>query len=373
MTDWPIFSRLARGIAITLIIASLVGSMRALGWFEPLRLAMMDTLYGEPVESLLSGGDVVLQGELEAILTYVFLAFMVSLGVTLVDVGLVSAIFMLLLAVGYFAYASEISLAGRRVVADLFFPSLTLLVTYGAHIVARLDASSRRRRRLESRFRMHVSPQLMQLLVASDDPSIEEPVGETREITILFTDIRGFTSISEKYPPGYVVHTLNEHLDVMVRIVFGHGGYINKYMGDGLMALFNAPMEQEDYAWQAVQTASELLEAARYLGREGRLIPIPFEYGIGVATGEVVVGNVGGAGRFEYTAIGDRVNLASRLVGMALPGQILMDERTFQLVAGRVEVRHLPGVTIKGREEDPTIYRLMGLKDEPKRRGLLRF
>jgi len=372
MSERSLFSRLARGIAITLIVASLVGSMRALGWFEPVRLAMMDALYGEPVGALLSGGDAVLQSELEAILTYVFLAFLVSLSVTLVDVGLVSAVFTLLLAVGYFAYASEIGLADRRVVVDLFFPGLTLLVTYGAQVIARLDTASRRRRRLESRFRMHVSPQLMQLLVASDDPAIEEPVGETREITILFTDIRGFTSISEKYPPGYVVHTLNNHLDVMVKIVFGHGGYINKYTGDGLMALFNAPMEQEDFAWQAVQTASELLEAARYLGREGSLIPIPFEYGIGIATGEVVIGNIGGAGRLEYTAIGDRVNLASRLVGMALPGQILMDERTYQLVAGRVEVRHLPGVTIKGREEDPVIFRLMGLKAEPKRRGLFR-
>lgn len=371
MSKWRLLLRLGRNSAIAVVVAGLVGGMRALGWFDQLRRATT-SLLGDSIATLLSRRELFPQGDTEAILTLAFLAFLVGLGVTLVDVGLVSALYTALLAVGYFAYARGIVLGSRHVVADLFFPALTLLLTYAALVVARINADSRRRYRLESRFRKHVSPQLMDLLIASNDPAIVEPVGQTREIAILFTDIRGFTSIAEKYPPGYVVHTLNEHFDVMVEIVFRHGGYINKYTGDGLMALYSAPLEQPDFAWQAVQTALELLEAARRLSWEKSLIPIPFEYGIGIASGEVVVGNIGGAGRLEYTAIGDKVNLAARLVGMALPGQALVDERTYELVSDRVEAKLVSGVAVKGRQEDVNIYRLMGAKVEPKRRGLFR-
>jgi adenylate cyclase len=316
------------------------------------------------LDTLLYNRELTIQSDEEVLYTTVFLAFLVALGVTLVGVGPLSALYTALLGVAFYSYAKEIIFDTRNVVPDLFSPSLAALLTYGASILISIRAERRHRRALEARFSKHVSPQLMDLLVASDDRSIVERTGFIREITVLFTDIRGFTTIVEEHPPSIIVDMLNRHFDVMVQIVFRYSGYINKYMGDGLMALYNAPLKQEDHAWRAVQTAFDLQAAARRLSRERRLQHDPFEYGFGIATGEAVVGNVGGAGRLEYTAIGDCVNLSARIVALAQPGEILIDATTYELVADRVETELLSGIRLKGKKDEQLIYKLTGLKSK---------
>lgn len=316
------------------------------------------------VDTLLRRRELVPQKEVADFTTIFAVALLVAVGVATLGVSLGALYTVVVVGLYVFVVAGLLLFDGQHVIPDLLFPTLGAVVTYGVDLLVRFNDERQRRLRLQMRFSKHVSPQLMELLAASDDPAIIQPIGQSREITILFTDIRGFTTISERFPPDDVVSTLNRHFDEMVGIVFRHSGYIDKYTGDGLMALYNAPLEQETFALSAVRTAAELIEAAQRLSREKGPIPEPFEYGIGIASGEVVVGNVGGADRLEYTAIGDEVNLSARLVGIAAPGQVLMDERTYQLVADKVEAKPITGIQVKGKAEELTVYELQRLKGE---------
>ncbi len=187
--------------------------------------------------------------------------------------------------------------------------------------------------------------------------------GERRAITAFFTDIRGFTKLSEINPPEWVVEVLNTYHAMAVAEVRSHRGIVDKYMGDGVMALFNTPLlEEEEHAWQAVQTAwvlKETLEAYhRHTALEEQL-----SVGIGICTGEAVVGNVGVKDRMEYTAIGNPVNIAFFLQGQAQPGQILLCHTTWEAVQDRVLVNPLEALRIKGQQFPTRIYELAGLVD----------
>jgi PAS domain S-box-containing protein len=186
---------------------------------------------------------------------------------------------------------------------------------------------------------------------------------ERRTITILFTDIRGFTGFSEINPPERVIEVLNNYLTLCEAAVRFNWGIVDKYMGDAVMTLFNTPLlEREDHAWRAVRMAwilKKAVEAYHHdIAPEERLF-----LGTGIYTGTVVVGNVGTEDRMEYTAVGDTVNLAKRLQESARPGQILISHQTWQMVRGRVQVNALPAIRVKGRQAFTRIYELTGLID----------
>jgi PAS domain S-box-containing protein len=186
---------------------------------------------------------------------------------------------------------------------------------------------------------------------------------ERRVITVLFADIRGFTSFSEVTPPEQVMEVLNNYLTLAEAAVRFNWGIVDKYMGDAVMALFNTPLlEREDHAWQAIQMAWTLKSAIEAYHQE-----IPPEerlfLGIGICTGEVVVGNVGTKDRMEYTAVGDTVNVAQRLQETAKPGQILISHTTWEMMRDRVKANALPAIRVKGRQAFTRIYELTGLLD----------
>jgi adenylate cyclase len=186
---------------------------------------------------------------------------------------------------------------------------------------------------------------------------------ERRIITVLFTDIRGFTTFSEVNPPERVMEVLNNYLTLCEAAVRFNWGIVDKYMGDAVMALFNTPLlEHADHAWQAVRMAWTLREAIKayhqYIAPEEQL-----SLGIGICTGEVVVGNLGTEDRMEYTAVGDTVNLAQRLQESARPGQILISHETWGLVQNRVKVNALPSIRVKGRQAFTRIYELTEVID----------
>jgi PAS domain S-box-containing protein len=186
---------------------------------------------------------------------------------------------------------------------------------------------------------------------------------ERRTITTLFADIRGFTSFSEINPPEQVIEVLNNYRFLTQAAVRFNWGIVDKYIGDEIMALFNTPLlELEDHAWQAVRMAWTLQQAVRayheYVPPEEQL-----SLGIGICTGEVVVGNVGTEERMEYTAIGDAVNLAKRLQDTARPGQILISHETWQRVQDWVRVKALAPIQVKGRQAFTRIYEVTGLID----------
>lgn len=172
--------------------------------------------------------------------------------------------------------------------------------------------------------------------------------GETRHVTMLFCDIRGFTSITESMPPPEVIDLLNEHMTALTAVAYEHGGMVDKFVGDLIMVLFGAPLSTGEDAIRAVQCALSMLRVRRELNQTSKH---SIEMGVGIATGTVVAGCMGSDQRLSYTVLGTRVNLASRLCDIAQAGEVVMDEETWQEVRSLVQAQPMPPVRLKGFSE----------------------
>jgi class 3 adenylate cyclase/CHASE2 domain-containing sensor protein len=246
-----------------------------------------------------------------------------------------------------FGYVAAIVLLAQQLgwLADPLYAPLAILGSAGSALSARYLIEERERRKLEGIFGRYVDPKVLSELIALQSANELPMGGERREITVLFADVRGFTTSSEKMPAERVVALLNEFTERCTRIVFEHGGTVDKYIGDCVMAFWNAPAPVENHAERAVDAALHLLEEP---GVSGDLGPV----GIGVFTGEAVVGNVGGSGQVSYTAIGDTVNTASRLCSAAPARALLIGETTWrQLRQKPAGAERLEPLHVKGREE----------------------
>lgn len=189
--------------------------------------------------------------------------------------------------------------------------------------------------------------------------------GEECEVTVLFSDIRSFTSIAEQKTPKEVLTLLNIYFTRMSSIVEEHGGVVDKYIGDAIMALFGAPLKHGDHADRAFLTALKMTAALEEINREfnSQGLP-PLDIGIGINTDKVMVGNMGSQDRLNYTAIGDGVNVASRLEGLtktkAFEAKIIISEQSLKKARGKYITRHLGQANIKGKSKAETIYALLG-------------
>ena len=192
----------------------------------------------------------------------------------------------------------------------------------------------------------------------NDQYPVDGDVGEERDVTVLISDIRGFTPLTEQLGAADVVTLLNEYFTLLVDVVMAEDGVIDKFMGDAMLCYFGAPVAQADHRERAVRTGIRILEAlARWNGERAARGLAPIATGIGIATGRVIVGNIGSSQRMEYTAIGDAVNLASRLCGKADPGQIVVTDLVREAVQ---DPRFSPGgsVPVKGFAQLVPIHRL---------------
>jgi adenylate cyclase len=192
--------------------------------------------------------------------------------------------------------------------------------------------------------------------------------GESLEVTILFTDIRSFTTLSEKMDPQQLVGLLNEYFTEMVGIVMEMDGVVDKYIGDAIMAVFGAPVPKPEDPVNAVRAAVHMRRALQHLNNRLAERGIPaLRTGIGIHTGPVVAGNIGSERRMEYTVIGDAVNLASRLESNTkdLGCNVLISEDTYEKVKHVVQARQVKEITVKGRKQPVMTYEVLGLQGEP--------
>ena len=187
--------------------------------------------------------------------------------------------------------------------------------------------------------------------------------GVRREVSVLFADVRGFTSYSEKHSAEDVTRTLNEYFQVVVEVIAAHEGVLDKFIGDGIMVVFGAPAPQPDHALRAVLTGLEMQAALNSLNlKRAQRGDDPIAIGIGVNTGIVVSGNLGSIERMEFTVIGDTVNLAARLEGRAAQGQVLIGQNTYDKVRERVLAEHLGALPVKGKQAPVEIWLVKGIK-----------
>ena len=212
-------------------------------------------------------------------------------------------------------------------------------------------------RTIRETFERYVSAHVVERLLA--DPTQVSLGGKQQMVTILFADLRGYTSLAETLSPHQLVDVLNGHLNVAAQAVLAYDGIISQYAGDLVMAIFNAPLPQEDHALRAARAALRLRQGmADY--HAGLPPELRMDYGVGIASGEAVVGNIGAKELLHYTAIGDTVNLAQRLEEIAGGGEVLLTEHTYRLLddAGiRIEPKGL--TQIRGRSGQVTIYTLL--------------
>jgi adenylate cyclase len=216
-----------------------------------------------------------------------------------------------------------------------------------------------RARRIRRTFEQYVAPRVVERLLS--DPDTARLGGTRREVTTLFADIRGFTTFGERQPPETLVEVLNRYLSLAADVILSEEGTLDKYFGDGVMAVFNAPLSQPDHTLRAVRAALAIREAVLEMHPQ---LPEPhrLQFGIGITSGMSVIGSIGSNRMKNYTAIGDCVNLASRLQRSASHGEILLGGEAYQKVAPHVEGRDLGIVEIRGHIEPIRVFRVCGLR-----------
>ena len=247
----------------------------------------------------------------------------------------------------------------------IVYPSLALGLTFVGVTVFRFLTEERQRMFTKRAFQQYVSPEVVDRIIA--DPTALQFGGEIRNLTVLFTDIRGFTTFSESHDPHDVVAALREHLTRLTECVLTAGGTLDKYIGDAVMAIFGAPVHQPDHAVRACRAALRMAEAAADLNAkwtaEGKE---PLNIGVGINTGDMVVGNLGSEQVFSYTVTGDAVNLAARAESLnkdyAAAKAVIITEYTYEAAKDAIEARPLGEVKVKGKTKPVLIYELVAMK-----------
>jgi adenylate cyclase len=318
-------------------------------------------------KSLLAQPPYALPLELTAalLLGLLVIAFAPQFGpVTLVVVGAMFA--SLLVGTSWYFYTQH------RLLVDFTYPLLSTTAIYLTLIFASFVREQRQRKQIRGQFAQYMSPVLVEQLAQSPEKLVLG--GEEREMTIMFSDVRGFTTISETYKkdPQGLTALMNRFLTPLTNTILMHKGYIDKYMGDAIMAFWNAPLDDKEHEINACAAAVDMLERIEELNRQreteakaGGHVYIPINVGIGLNTGIGVVGNMGSDLKFNYSVLGDSVNLASRLEGQSKEYgfPIIAGSRTALAAKNKFAILELDFIMVKGKTEPEVIYAIAGREE----------
>jgi adenylate cyclase len=250
---------------------------------------------------------------------------------------------------------------------NLFLPLLAVVAIYTVVILYKYFVGERQERRVRAAFKHYLSPTLVEQVAR--DPELLQLGGEQKELSVLFADVRDSTRLGAALPPRTFVELLNEVMDTMTRVLFAHDGMLDKYTGDGLVAVFGAPLPQPDHALRACRAALAMQdELAPVRQRWSRPDLPPLEIGIGINTGSMIIGNMGSKERFAYTVIGDEANLGARLeaANKDFRTRILISEATWQRVRGEIAARELEVVTFRGMARPVRVFEVVGPEPLPR-------
>jgi adenylate cyclase len=248
---------------------------------------------------------------------------------------------------------------------DMVYPLLSLGVNYTALTAYRYATEERKRKKIKQTIQHYVAPLVVEEMLK--DPTRLRLGGEERVLTVLFSDLEGFTSYSERYAPSEMIELLSEYFGRMTEAVFAHQGTLKEYVGDELMAIFGAPLEQPDHAARACAAALAMRAQRRAMNDEWAKVGRPrLRARTGVNSGPMLAGNLGSKYRFAYGVLGDQVNLGSRLEGLNKPygTEILVGENTARLVEGSFLMREVDMVRVKGKRQPVRVYELLARSDE---------
>jgi len=254
--------------------------------------------------------------------------------------------------------------AHYRVWLNIVYPLLVLSLNYTALTVYYYVTEERERKKIKGTFRHYVAPLVVEEMLKGTDRL--QLGGEEKVLTVLFSDLEGFTSYSERYTPHEMVTFLSEYFGLMSEEIFNHWGTLKEYVGDELMAIFGAPLEQEDHAERACNTALAMRDQLRTLREEWSKIGRPsLRARTGINSGPMLIGNLGSKYRFAYGALGDQVNLGSRLEGLnkQYKTEILIGENTARLVGNAFHLREIDTVRVVGKHECVIVYELLARID----------
>ncbi|MBF0466096.1 MAG: adenylate/guanylate cyclase domain-containing protein [Nitrospirae bacterium] len=276
-----------------------------------------------------------------------------------------------LICISVYMFFSFYLLIKSNLWLNITYPVAAMVSLFSLQTIVKFLAEERRGRQIRGIFSRYVSPQIVNVLI--NNPEGTHLGGKQQTLTILFTDIVGFTTISEKLTPEEVVQMLNEYFSDMVEIIFKWGGTLNKFIGDAIMCFWGAPVEDNNHAVHAIKCALNMIAKKEEIQvkrlSEGKA---PIDIGIGINSGEVLIGNIGAVGKqMDYTIIGDNVNLCSRVEGLTrkFKVHILISENTFKEIRPHIDsgllysvsVKCVGRVAVKGKAQPVSVYDVKGL------------
>jgi len=255
------------------------------------------------------------------------------------------------------------SMFDRGIMFNMVYPPLAIIGTFIGVNLFSITSERAEKRAITETFGRYISPPVVDRILTALERDELKLGGQQQEATVAFADIRGFTSMSENMQTDELVKVLNIYLSIVINAVLDHNGMVNKFGGDSVMAVWNAPTPCEEHALLATKAAIEVQHQIKELQHNNALLP-KIDFGIGINTGIVIAGNMGSEARLEYSVVGDAVNIAARLTSLAEGGKVWIGSNTFELIKERVVAEELEPLTVKGKREPIKAYEVRDICEE---------